>query len=73
MSMDGAMMRMKKVDRVPLPKGEEVKFAPGGLHLMLFGTKGPLRAGESLRLELQLADGSSQEVTVPVRAREENE
>jgi copper(I)-binding protein len=73
MSMNGAMMRMKKLDRVPLPKGEAVKFAPGGLHLMLFGTKRPLRAGESLRLELQLADGSSQEATIPVRAREESE
>ena len=52
MSMDGGVMRMRRVERIELPAGTAVKLAPGGLHLMLFGIKQPLKAGDKLPLVL---------------------
>jgi periplasmic copper chaperone A len=64
--MDGDMMRMRALESVPLPAGETVTFAPGGLHIMLMGLAAPLVEGESLSLTLSFADGSTVDVTVPI-------
>lgn len=37
MVRDGDMMRMRRLQRVPIAPGETVSFAPGGNHLMIFG------------------------------------
>ncbi len=36
---DNGVMKMRRLDRLALPKGEAVEFKPGGHHLMLFGVK----------------------------------
>lgn len=72
MSHEGDVMRMRRVERLPLPAGQAVQLAPGGTHLMLIGLKRPLRAGESVSLVLTLEDSAGrirmEHVTVPVRA-----
>ncbi len=65
--VDG-VARMRQLAQIPLPAGEQVKLAPGGLHLMLLNLKQPLAAGQNIELRLQFADGSSQTLTVPVKA-----
>ena len=40
------MMKMKAVDRLPLPAGKSVELSPGGYHMMLFDLKAPLKAGD---------------------------
>jgi len=72
MAMDGSVMRMRAVERLPLPAGKAVVLKPGGHHLMLMGLKQPLTAGSEVRVELHLEDASGahvqQAVTLPVRA-----
>src|SRR3546814_14488705 len=43
----GNMMKMQQVEAVDVPAAGKVEFKPGGNHVMLFGLKQPLEAGES--------------------------
>jgi copper(I)-binding protein len=56
------MVGMRRVDKVVIPGQETVRFAPGGLHLMLFGID-ELPA----TVEVQLVLASEQTITVPFR------
>lgn len=60
-SVDG-MMRMRRVDSVEIPAGEQVRFASGGYHVMLFGLNRRPRTGDPLQLLLRFDDGSEQSV-----------
>ncbi len=66
--MEDGMMRMRRIDRIPLPAGETVALEPGGLHIMLIGLHEPLRAGDSVPLELVFDDGSRSHLDAPIRA-----
>lgn len=59
MTNDGGVMRMGAVRAIPVPAGGEVRLAPGGLHIMLFGLQPGQNAGGTLPLILRFADGSS--------------
>lgn len=59
---DGEVMRMRPVEAIPLPPGQEVRLQPGGLHIMLIGLNAPLRQGE--RVPLTLVFERAGEVTV---------
>ncbi|EIK52409.1 hypothetical protein YO5_06391 [Stutzerimonas stutzeri TS44] len=61
---EGDMMRMRQVDSVAVPAGESVRFQPSGNHVMLFGLKQPLVAGE--RFELMLEFEHAGEITTDV-------
>ena len=64
--VDG-QMRMREVDGLQIPAGGEVKFEPGGLHLMLVGLKQPLKEGEFVPLTLEFGRAG----TLQVQARVE--
>ena len=72
MSMDGGVMRMRRVERIELPAGKAVRLAPGGLHLMLIGIKQQLKAGDKvslvLTIETQGGGKSAHKVQAEVRA-----
>ena len=65
---EGGMTRMRRVERVPLPPGTTVRFAPGGTHLMLTGLKRPLAAGEKVPLLLRFAGAGEQRVELEVES-----
>lgn len=65
--MEGGMMRMRREQRIDLPAGETVAFAPGGLHLMLIGLSRQLEPGQHVELTLIFEDGSRVQVEAPVR------
>ena len=65
---EGGMSRMRKLDELVLYAGDAVHLRPGGIHLMLIKPARPLRHGNTVRLRLQLDDGDSLELRVPVRA-----
>ncbi len=65
MSMDGDVMRMRRLDAVELPAGKTVEFKPGGLHIMFMGLKAPLKAGDSFPMKLRFEKAG--EVTVDVK------
>ena len=67
MSSDGEIMRMRHVEKLPLPAGETVRLAPGGTHLMLLELKRPLRAGESIGIDLVVSDAAGRRRTVHAR------
>jgi copper(I)-binding protein len=51
---DGDMMSMRRLESVPLPAGKLVKFAPGGLHLMVFSPRlDEARAELPITIELE--------------------
>ncbi|HEV7764355.1 MAG TPA: SCO family protein [Thermoanaerobaculia bacterium] len=61
------MMTMRKVDRIDLAPRATITLAPGQSHLMLIGLKRQLRDGDTIELTLQFDDGSTEDVTAPVR------
>ena len=63
-TVDGGVMKMRRVGGIELPAGKPVKLAPGGLHAMLVDLKQPLKAGDKvpLTLTVQRADNSSRSV-----------
>lgn len=67
MVRDGTMMKMSPVKSIEIPAGGKTELKPGGLHLMLFGLKRPLAAGDSIHVTLTLDDGSTLMVTAGVR------
>ena len=66
MTTDGNIMRMKKIDRLPIPEDGSATLQPGGNHLMLIGLRRDLAPGDSLALTLTFANGYAQEVRAPV-------
>ena len=68
MSMDGGVMRMRKLaGGLALPAGETVTLAPGGYHVMFIGLKAPFRAGDSVPVTLDFQKAGS--VTVEFRVQ----
>jgi hypothetical protein len=68
MAMEGTTMRMRRVERIRVPKQSEVALKPGGLHVMLIDLGRPLRPGEQVQLTFGLEDGRTVDVSAPVRA-----
>ncbi|OGO84917.1 MAG: hypothetical protein A2203_02360 [Chromatiales bacterium RIFOXYA1_FULL_46_5] len=62
------MMKMEQVLSVVVPAGGQVRFQPGGLHLMLFDAKASTTKGQFIPLRLEFKDGQSIEVQAVVSA-----
>lgn len=60
--------RMTPLASLPLPAGQVVHLAPGGLHLMLEDLRAPLVAGSKVPVTLQFSDGE-QPLTVQLEVR----
>ena len=65
---EGEVMRMRPVQAIDLPPGQEVRLAPGGMHLMLIGLTRPLRQGERVPVTLVLERGGRLELALEVLA-----
>ncbi len=64
----GGVMKMKAIDKLPLPAGRPVELKPGGYHVMLFDLKQPLKEGDIVPLTLTLEDKAGKKSTVEVKA-----
>jgi len=64
--VDG-VSRMREAGELSLAPGAELRFEPGGLHLMLMRPLRPLKEGDSARIRLVLADGRRVFAEFPVR------
>lgn len=67
MTPDG-IMKMREVERLPLPAGKTVHLAPGGYHIMLMDLRAPLRQGEKIPLTLTIEDAQKKQQTIEVQA-----
>ncbi|MEM9762959.1 MAG: copper chaperone PCu(A)C [Pseudomonadota bacterium] len=61
-----AVTRMIHLDALDLEAGQTVRFAPGGMHLMLMGLAGKLEEGAPFPLMLNFERAGSITVEVPV-------
>ncbi|MES2057030.1 MAG: copper chaperone PCu(A)C, partial [Pseudomonadota bacterium] len=53
----GAGMTMKPISDLPLPAGGEIKFAPGGKHVMLFDVNPGIKRGSLVPLTFTFLNG----------------
>ena len=68
MKMEGGVMKMSAIDRLPLPAGKAVELKPGGYHVMLMDLVAPLKEGETVPITLTVADKAGKTQKVEVRA-----
>ena len=66
-TMDGGMMKMRKIEKIDIPAKGMTELKPGGLHIMLIGLKEQLKPGMKVSLSLKFADGSESSVEAPVQ------
>ena len=67
MAVENGMMKMRELDDVAIPPNGQVRFAPGGQHLMMHGPAGGhLKLGQTLDMTLEFDNGQQQTVTVKV-------
>ena len=71
MKMDGGVMRMSAVDKLPLPAGKTVELKPSGYHVMLMDLAGPLSEGATVPLTL-VFDGKDGRKEMQVNATVRN-
>lgn len=64
-SMEGGVMKMRQVEAIDVPASGTVALEPGGLHVMLFDLKAPLK--EHGRIPLTLTFEKAGSVTVEVQ------
>lgn len=60
------MMQMRQIPFVEVPANGSVKFAPGGLHLMVFGVK-DWKAGDTTTLTLHFERSGEKQVMAKVQ------
>lgn len=58
---------MGKVDRIESDPGTRIAFAPGGLHVMVFGVPSSLKPGQTIGMTIRFADGAK--LAVPLTAK----
>jgi copper(I)-binding protein len=68
MTMDAAVMRMRPVENIPVPAGDTVQLAPGGLHIMLIGLTQPLAQGGRAPLTLRFERAGEVQLELAVQA-----
>ena len=68
MKMEGGVMKMSAIDRLPLPAGKVVELKPGGYHVMLMDLVAPLKEGDTVPITLTVADKAGKTQKVEVRA-----
>jgi periplasmic copper chaperone A len=71
MRLDGGVMKMSAVEKLPLPAGRNVNLTPGGYHVMLMDLRAPLKDGDIVPLTLTIVDkaGRTQKVDVKAKVR----
>jgi periplasmic copper chaperone A len=71
MTMKGDVMEMRQVDAIEVKPGQATRLERGGLHLMLFDLKKPLKAGDQVDLVLHFKQAGkptiSKGIKVPVK------
>lgn len=67
MTMNGAVMQMRRVENLTIAAGQSVILAPGGMHLMFYGVAEPFAEGQSIPVQLTFEKAGAIDVTLPVR------
>jgi copper(I)-binding protein len=68
MKMEGNVMKMRAVERLPLPAGVSVELKPSGYHLMMMSLQQTMNAGDAIPITLTFEDKSGKRTDVVVKA-----
>ncbi|MEZ5657804.1 MAG: copper chaperone PCu(A)C [Burkholderiaceae bacterium] len=68
MRMVGDVMRMRRVEAVPLAPDAPLELKPGGYHIMLLDLDKPLEPGQSVHLKLHFERADGGRLSLPVVA-----
>ena len=68
MTMEGGIMRMRALDKLPLRAGKPVALKPGGYHVMLMELKRPLNEGDTVPVTLTFEDKEGRKSVLEVKA-----
>jgi periplasmic copper chaperone A len=63
----GDMMKMSPVKSIAVPAKGKVELKPGGLHVMLFELKKPVKDGDTVTLTFKTSSGATVQTTAAVR------
>ena len=69
MSMDGNVMKMRKLPALDLPAGKAVELKPSGYHVMLMDLKRALNAGDFIPVTLVIVNKDGKKETLEIRAQ----
>ncbi len=64
---EDGVMKMRQVELISISANGNASLEPGGYHIMLIGLSKEIAAGDMVDLEVKFSDGSSQQLTVPVK------
>ena len=64
----GGVLHMQHLSGLTIPAGGEVVLQSGGIHLMLMDLEAMPQAGTVVAITLEFADGTTQDITLPVRS-----
>lgn len=64
---ENQVMRMRRIEDLPISPGETIQFEPGGFHFMLIGLQQELEVGTQFEMTLQFGTTESLKVFVLVR------
>lgn len=73
MADDGHPVMQQATEGITIRAGKEQLLMPGGFHVMLMGLTDVLAPGQEVALTLEFSDGTTLEVTAPVKAFTEEE
>jgi copper(I)-binding protein len=65
-TQDNGIMRMRRIESLPVPAKGEVTLAPGGMHLMLVDLRKPLVEKQQVVFTLVFGDGTEVKAEMPV-------
>ena len=65
--------KMVKLENVSIQPGEQIKFSPGGKHIMLINLKNPLKAGDVYIVNLDFKNSGQKSVNAVVKGLDESE
>jgi copper(I)-binding protein len=67
MKMDGNVMQMRQINSLDIPSKGKLELKPGGYHLMFIDIKSPLKAGESVDVQLTFEKAGKVNVKLPIQ------
>jgi copper(I)-binding protein/putative intracellular protease/amidase len=70
METAGEVMKMRRLDLIPVPAGSRTELQPAGLHLMLIGLSKPIKQGDEVSITLQFSNSAQKTFRVPVMKRD---
>lgn len=56
--IENGVARMRELNSLEIAPGQEVKFAPGGMHLMLMQPRKDVNPGDRIEITLLISDGT---------------